>query len=410
MRSAVAVIGANFGDEGKGLITDFEARRLNSKVVARCNGGAQAGHTVVTPDGDRHVFGHHGAGTFAGADTYLSSQFLVNPLVFANERQQLGDKATKVFVHPNARVSTIYDMVLNTLVESQRGAQRHGSCGLGINETVTRHYAGFGITFSDLKFGGVKRVALLMKRIHRMWVPKRLLELGISLKDSVVWYNTAVQDIILEEDYEHHATALIESAKDMTIGVTGLLPVETVVIEGAQGLALDEELGEFPHVTRSITGLQSSIGAAWELGMDSVTPVYVTRCYLTRHGAGPLQYEGVSFTKTPLHDITNVHNEWQGSLRYAPLNLPQLKEFITKDFNRGDLTRNKSIQVIRPHLAVTCLDQVGDEVTVIGMTGDKITIPVESADLYIADQLGITLSHSSRGPCANDVRLHTIAM
>ena len=76
---ATVVIGANFGDEGKGLITDFETRRQDAQLVARFNGGAQAGHTVVTDAGQRHVFGHISAGTFAGASTYLASTFIVNP-------------------------------------------------------------------------------------------------------------------------------------------------------------------------------------------------------------------------------------------------------------------------------------------------------------------------------------------
>ena len=74
---STVVIGANFGDEGKGLITDFEVRRTKARVVSRFNGGAQAGHTVHMGD-KRHVFGHISSGAFAGAFTYLSSDFLVN--------------------------------------------------------------------------------------------------------------------------------------------------------------------------------------------------------------------------------------------------------------------------------------------------------------------------------------------
>src|SRR5262245_50739362 len=67
---ATAVIGANFGDEGKGLLTDYlAAKDPAGTVVIRCNGGAQAGHTVVTPAGRRHVFHHLGSGSLAGAST-----------------------------------------------------------------------------------------------------------------------------------------------------------------------------------------------------------------------------------------------------------------------------------------------------------------------------------------------------
>jgi len=70
MTTVTAVIGANFGDEGKGLMTDVLASRAPSRtLVVRANGGAQAGHTVVTPEGRRHVFGHVGSGALCGAPT-----------------------------------------------------------------------------------------------------------------------------------------------------------------------------------------------------------------------------------------------------------------------------------------------------------------------------------------------------
>ena len=80
MSNVKVVIGSNFGDEGKGLMTDYfcaEAKKRNeSCIVVLSNGGAQRGHTVVTPDGIRHVFHHFGSGTFAEAPTYFSEQYV----------------------------------------------------------------------------------------------------------------------------------------------------------------------------------------------------------------------------------------------------------------------------------------------------------------------------------------------
>src|SRR5580698_7114906 len=87
--SAYAVIGANFGDEGKGLITDFLCSQLDDCLVVRFNGGAQAGHTVVTLRG-RHVFHHFGSGTFNDSPTFLSRFFVVNPLLWEKEHIELG--------------------------------------------------------------------------------------------------------------------------------------------------------------------------------------------------------------------------------------------------------------------------------------------------------------------------------
>ena len=65
MTRVIAVVGAGYGDEGKGAITDYFAHHNPNSIICRYNGGAQAAHTVTTPDGKRHVFSHLGAGSFS---------------------------------------------------------------------------------------------------------------------------------------------------------------------------------------------------------------------------------------------------------------------------------------------------------------------------------------------------------
>ena len=84
-----AVIGANFGDEGKGLTTNYFAEQFNNQnkkcIVVCTNGGAQRGHTVCLPSGLRHVFHHFGSGTFQNADTLFPYEFIINPMQFKKE-------------------------------------------------------------------------------------------------------------------------------------------------------------------------------------------------------------------------------------------------------------------------------------------------------------------------------------
>ena len=106
MRTASVVVGAGYGDEGKGLATDWLCARHEADVLAvRFNGGAQAGHTVQTPDGQRHVFSHFASGTLAGADTYLSRYFVCHPMLFTQEREALREKGfrPRVAIDPQAR-------------------------------------------------------------------------------------------------------------------------------------------------------------------------------------------------------------------------------------------------------------------------------------------------------------------
>ena len=110
-------------------------------IVVRFNGGAQAGHTVVTPEGRRHVFSHIGSGTFAGAATFLSRFFVSHPLLFLKEWEVLAAQGVRpvVYVDPDSPVTTPYDMMINQIIEQEQGAARHGSCGLGFGETLERN-------------------------------------------------------------------------------------------------------------------------------------------------------------------------------------------------------------------------------------------------------------------------------
>ena len=93
MSNVKVIIGANYGDEGKGLMTDYFAAEAKRKeefcLVVMGNGGAQRGHTVSTPEGIRHVFHHFGSGTFSGVRTYFPEYFIVNPMVFKKEFTEL---------------------------------------------------------------------------------------------------------------------------------------------------------------------------------------------------------------------------------------------------------------------------------------------------------------------------------
>ena len=88
MQNVKLIIGANYGDEGKGLATDFfgaQAADSFGTINVLTNGGPQRGHTVELADGRRHVFKHFGAASFRGAASYFAEQFIVNPMEFMRE-------------------------------------------------------------------------------------------------------------------------------------------------------------------------------------------------------------------------------------------------------------------------------------------------------------------------------------
>jgi adenylosuccinate synthase len=346
-----AVIGANFGDEGKGLMVDYLASKNPNPLVIRFNGGAQAGHTVQTPeDGIRHVFSHFGSGSLVNAPTYLSKHFICNPLLFRREHDELILKCDKlhIFIDKRCIVTTPFDTIYNQLMELSRNDNRHGSVGVGINATLKRTYR--TITVNDL-------VTLPIKK------------LVIKLIDIFKYYNNIIPEPKSDLEYEIHNAFLnymgiIESfisdcsffVKNANLKLPNFDDYDTFIFEGAQGLLLDEEYGIMPYCSPTSCGMKNveKIINEFDLHNLPMEIIYMTRWYMTRHGAGPLANE------EPLPDwivdLTNKTNDFQQHLRYAPLKERSLV-LINRIFK--DAARYSESLSHKPYVSIgmTCLDQ-----------------------------------------------------
>lgn len=346
MRARV-VIGANFGDEGKGLVTDWLCRQ-GAGMVVRFNGGAQAGHTVVTPEGKRHVFSHFGSGTFSEVPTYLSEFFVVNPIMFTNELAELNGLglAPVVYAHPKCVVTTFADMWINQQDEIKRGKNRHGSVGLGVNETVNRSaIPELRITMGDIwdnpgKLRG--RLEAICGKYAKFRVGKEI------------------------EQAENMISAFVRGCETFAEQVhpLGIAQCEDPVFEGAQGLLLDQNNKEFfPHLTRSNTGMQNVRTLCGQAGIKDLEVFYVSRTYLTRHGAGPLPGEdpGMRFV-----DDTNLEHPFQGTIRFAPLDLPELHNRCGTDYG------GTGYKLVLTHLDQLNISNSGADFTAFGPTSETI--------------------------------------
>lgn len=373
MKRGQVIIGANFGDEGKGLMTDyFASKDPVSALVVRFNGGAQAGHTVVAPDGRRHVFSHFGAGSLAGCATYLSNYFIVNPLLFRKEKGELDALrvSPKVFIDEHCFVTTPFDVFINQLNEIQRGAMRHGSCGAGINETVTRSLRDPTYLLRAHELHSPGKLEQRLQQLAESWLPARMHELNLdtTTEDAQCFLSnidSVLQNYVEDTKYlVRHATILQSHPK-----------YDQVIFEGAQGLMLDEDrMDQFPHVTRSKTGLRNAIMLAAQMSISDLEVTYVTRTYLTRHGAGPLPGE----CDWTFADTTNVANKFQGTLRFAPLDCGELNRSIMLDLASVSLRHCR----VDANIAVTWSDQLA------APDPEDLCLPVK---------------YFSHGPCRNDV-------
>lgn len=302
---ARAVIGASFGDESKGAIVDWLCATEGAGMVVRYSGGPNAGHTVVTPEGLRHVFSHFGSGSFLGVPTFLSQFFTLNPILFFKELDKLRALGVDpvVYAHPNCVVTTFADMIINQRIEDARGAGRHGSTGVGVNETYERSkIPSLLITMSDLW-----NHAPLEARLAEICGKYAAFRTGSAIADPGK----------MIEAFIHGCDRFAEAANPL-----GIAQCKNPVFEGSQGLLLDQENKQFyPHVTRTRTGMHNVRLLCGQAGIDEIDTYYVSRTYLTRHGAGPLPGEDPSMH---FEDDTNLPHDYQGTLRFAPLDVDAL--------------------------------------------------------------------------------------
>ncbi|WUH96595.1 adenylosuccinate synthetase [Spirillospora sp. NBC_00431] len=312
----VIVVDLGFGDAGKGTVVDHLCSAGPVAAVVRFNGGAQAAHNVVTTDGRHHTFAQFGSGTFTpGVRTHLSRFMLVDPLALAAEAGHLralgvGDALDRLTVDRDALLTTPYHRAANRARESARGAARHGSCGMGIGETVS--YA--------LANPGAPRAGDCLS-------PPRLRRRLSALRD---WYLATFPTGEDVPDVDACADAFTAFAGRVEIvgadHLRALLRTGNVVFEGAQGVLLDEWHGFHPYTTWSTTTFANAETLLAEAGEEagSATRLGVLRAYATRHGPGPFVTEDPALT-ADLPDPHNVAGRWQGAFRVGHLDAVALR-------------------------------------------------------------------------------------
>jgi len=393
------VIGIGFGDEGKGLVTDYLVSKETVKtLVVRFSGGHQAGHTVSKKRAGKlaytHVHSQTGSGSLSGADTFYSRYCTFYPLSFVREYNSIANNMSMrpfVFVDPIAPITTVYDVAYNRVKEK---INKHGSCGVGFAATVKRHEK-CKLYFQDIFFESVFNTKLkLVEDYYRVLceseeIPYYLMEEEISVGGKEVEYYEAV-DIIRAMSVGDSGSVYARSERDAFAGY------EKVVFEGSQGVMLDMEWGFFPNVTMSHTTTRNAMEIIARNGLPQPEVFYVTRSYATRHGNGRLHNEDMQpALLREISEETNTFNDWQGGLRRGILDAETLRYAIQCDSHYSNHC-SKS-------LVVTCLDQVSE---VRCKNNNVVHNLVEKTRLL--DMLGLphgTPVYGSHSPFSSDVEL-----
>lgn len=345
MKDVKIVAGANYGDEGKGLLARHFAQKAladgKTPLVILHNGTAQRGHTVDYSENFRHVYHHFGSGTADGVSTYFASTFLIHPMEFAREYKELvnqGICVPKTFYDPKAMVITPLDMAVDHATEEwiaqTFGEREYASCGFG-SWCAVEDRLPFGTNYSIGDFRYAAHSPEMMNFImDDIWKAC----LGILAKRGVDIEKTSLRHLvkdrgILIKNFTKDVQFFLSHSVGMPFDwLYNNTVFNSLIFENGQGLGLDKNVDNDWHTT-SNTGVINPYGLLKDKDDFSAEVCYVSRSYLTRHGFGPLE-EKVQKKEinADMHDKTNVFNDFQGDLRYGYLEDADQKKRIEKDF------------------------------------------------------------------------------
>jgi len=320
-----ALAGLGLGDEGKGSFVDAWVRRQRqSSLVVRYNGGPQAAHHVVLPDGRGHCFAQLGAGMLRdGTRTLLSPFMLVEPLSLLREASQLealgvAGPLGRTVVSRRSVVVTPFHRLLGRLRELSRGGARHGSCGLGVGQAwLDSHNPSLpSLRVADLLDHSRLPQQLRFLQLVKVDQAEQLLD-GLPSAMEAGAHRALYEDLKSRELIGHLADGygrFLSSGvtiDDGTVLRAARSGGQPVILEGAQGALLDAVHGFFPFVTPSRTSFVQA-----EALLDGERPerLGILRAYATRHGPGPLVSEDAQLT-AQLAEAHNIPNPWQGPMR-----------------------------------------------------------------------------------------------
>ena len=375
----VAVVGKNYGDEGKGLVTASLCSLFKKPLIIKHNGGAQAGHTVENEErGTRFVHHQIGSGAEYGADTLFAETYYPDLYQIKKEIEEFKSvygAVPKIFGEEESCITTVDDVLINMAIETQRGEDRHGSCGMGINECSERIKAGYKVTLKQIADASYEQLRNLLANIRKEYTFNRVKELKINNQNpyySMIFDENIIDNFAAEIKDNSRFIQLVDADTDWLEHYDGL------IFESGQGLLLDRDyIINAPHITASKTGITEPVKFLNKRKLELHEAIYVTRTYVTKHGAGPLANEFKRKEWADLQtDMTNLPNEWQGDIRYASHG--SLDDFLTPVIE--DI---KNIN-IKPSLAITHMNE----------TKGKILFENESVDLVkLKDILGHKLQN-----------------
>jgi adenylosuccinate synthase len=277
----VVVIGAQWGDEGKGKITDLLSK--SADVVVRYQGGVNAGHTVVVKDQTFKLHLIPSGILYPDTDCIIGSGTVIDPKVLLQEFDQLEalNVSTKnLLISETAHVTMPYHRLIDQAAEERRGENKIGTTGRGIGPTYADKSERTGVRVIDLMDADAFRAQMRSTIANKNVILEKLYDLPPLDADAVV------------DEYLVYAERLRPHVVDSSLKIEDAIKRKrNILFEGAQGTLLDLDHGTYPYVTSSnpVAG-GACVGAG--VGPTMIDRVIgVAKAYTTRVGEGPFPTE-----------------------------------------------------------------------------------------------------------------------
>jgi len=319
LMGATVVVGLQWGDEGKGKITDILAE--NSDIIVRFQGGNNAGHTIIVGSEEFKFHLLPSGIIHQDKDVILGHGVVVDPAVLCKEMDELtgrGLSIDKLWVSDRANVIMPYHKVQDGLEEEFKGAAKIGTTKRGIGPAYTDKVGRFGIRMGDLV-----DPELFEEKVKYLLPFKKTVLKAMGSREDI-----SVGSIV--EEYRDFARRLKPHVIESSVMINDALDNnKNVLFEGAQGLLLDIDCGTYPYVTSSntVAGAACVGGGVGPTRIDRV--VGIVKAYTTRVGKGPFPTELEDHTAEHLSKIGAEFGTTTGrSRRVGWLDLVALKHAV----------------------------------------------------------------------------------
>lgn len=274
--AGIVVVGSQWGDEGKGKVTDYLSSKVD--VVVRYQGGNNAGHSIEF-DGRKFALKLIPSGVFSGHQVVMANGMVINPKALLEEIKYLNDagvKTNQLFISDRAHVILPYHLEIDALQEKRRQQNQIGTTKKGIGPAYVDKYARIGIRMAEF--------------VDEELFHKRLIEVLDLKKREYPELDFEAETIFAE--YKEYAKRIKPMVCDTAILLDEAFRCgKNVLFEGAQGAMLDIDYGTYPFVTSSHPGA-TGVSEGCGIGPLNVThAVGIIKAYTTRVGAGPFPTE-----------------------------------------------------------------------------------------------------------------------